>query len=720
MKINTITCDNFFSHTHTVINLNDMNEPVLLTGENGAGKSSAVSEALTYVLFGETRLSSIDDAIRQDSQEMSVTIEFELNGQSIEIARSKKRGKSQKLSLIIDGTDVSELLSETQVRINKLLGNLSYDAFISSVILKQNDADYFVNQDADQRKKIIAEILDLNVYEKLEKLARDMRQQTKAEIKADQNLLSGLDEENIESLESDIKTINTALNKLTKQITAQEQTVAEIAAANQIYLEQAKLVKEIELHNTNITKSIAKNEITLTQQRATLKTCQEFLASFKDVSSILKNAEQAIKDLKIDIEAKNIVIKELTGQHVNLMASKVEALNEKLSVLNSTIGINQNIISDIDNKITKLQNIKDANCPMCLRTLNKSEKTTMLQELSEEKTKLEPTLKKDIEEKTKLELLKKQLRNDSYTDKELIALTKMISNETAEQQVLQINLDKAEQIYKTKLNHQQEFKVNEERQKNLIDNIATLETSNKDLNNQIKSIQPITATLQDDSVPRTKLMELRTNHSTALKTIATLEERINNGKKNNERKTQLITRINESIAALALLEKLCIAFSRKGIPAIIIATVLPEIEETTNEYLSRISDDNLSIQFVTTETLKNGEEKETLNINVFDGNVWRCFESYSGGEKFRVSLSIRLALSRILARRAGIELETLILDEPASPLDGPGLEVFCTTIKSLSSYFPRIVLISHLQNLNSEFENRIHLTKGHDGTQVAA
>ena len=47
---------------------------------------------------------------------------------------------------------------------------------------------------------------------------------------------------------------------------------------------------------------------------------------------------------------------------------------------------------------------------------------------------------------------------------------------------------------------------------------------------------------------------------------------------------------------------------------------------------------------------------ETLEIYISDEVGTRNYELYSGGEAFRVNFALRLALSRLLARRAGSKL----------------------------------------------------------------
>ena len=51
-------------------------------------------------------------------------------------------------------------------------------------------------------------------------------------------------------------------------------------------------------------------------------------------------------------------------------------------------------------------------------------------------------------------------------------------------------------------------------------------------------------------------------------------------------------------------------------------------------------------------------------------------ELFSGGEAFRINFALRIALSKMLARRAGARLRTLVIDEqfkglvPLLSLDG--------------------------------------------------
>ena len=100
--------------------------------------------------------------------------------------------------------------------------------------------------------------------------------------------------------------------------------------------------------------------------------------------------------------------------------------------------------------------------------------------------------------------------------------------------------------------------------------------------------------------------------------------------------------------------------------------VIPEIEFEANRLLARMTDGRMHVRFETQrETLK-GDTVETLDINIADELGTRPYELFSGGEAFRVNFAIRVALSQMLARRAGAQLRTLFIDEGFGTQDEAG------------------------------------------------
>src|SRR5690606_7601529 len=98
-----------------------------------------------------------------------------------------------------------------------------------------------------------------------------------------------------------------------------------------------------------------------------------------------------------------------------------------------------------------------------------------------------------------------------------------------------------------------------------------------------------------------------------------------------------------------------------------------EIEERANELLDRLTGGEMRVTFPTQRRLKSRDGlAETLDIQIMDSAGERPYDNYSGGEQFRVNFAIRLALSQLLAKRAGARLQTLVIDEGFGSQDPNG------------------------------------------------
>ena len=167
-------------------------------------------------------------------------------------------------------------------------------------------------------------------------------------------------------------------------------------------------------------------------------------------------------------------------------------------------------------------------------------------------------------------------------------------------------------------------------------------------------------------------------------------------------------------------EQLTRAFGKRGVQALIIENAIPELADETNRLLERLTDGDMSLYF---ETLKEAKSKkdtpiETLDIKVSDNLGTRPLEMYSGGEGFRAAFALRIALSKLLAHRAGASLQTLIIDEGFGSQDAKGREKLIECLNAIKDDFKRIIVITHIDELKDAFANRIEVTKGPLGSQV--
>jgi exonuclease SbcC len=178
-------------------------------------------------------------------------------------------------------------------------------------------------------------------------------------------------------------------------------------------------------------------------------------------------------------------------------------------------------------------------------------------------------------------------------------------------------------------------------------------------------------------------------------------------------KTEL-TAISEESDDYAFLAE---AFGKKGIQAVIIENAIPEIEAESNRILSRLTENKMHVALVTQQRTKSGGITETLDLLIGDETGTRNYELYSGGEAFKVNFAIRVALSRLLARRSGAKLETLIIDEGFGSQDDLSRERLVKAIRSIQSDFARILVITHLPDVREMFPNQIQVKKIHGASQ---
>ncbi|ASC71984.1 putative DNA double-strand break repair Rad50 ATPase [Halomicronema hongdechloris C2206] len=162
------------------------------------------------------------------------------------------------------------------------------------------------------------------------------------------------------------------------------------------------------------------------------------------------------------------------------------------------------------------------------------------------------------------------------------------------------------------------------------------------------------------------------------------------------------------------------AFGRNGIQALIIETLLPQLEAETNQILSRLSANQLHVQFVTQRVGRSRQSKliDTLDILIADTQGTRPYETYSGGEGFRVNFAIRLALARLLAQRSGVPLQMLIIDEGFGTQDQQGCERLIAAINAIATDFACILVVTHIPHFREAFQTRIDVVKTEAGSRL--
>jgi exonuclease SbcC len=250
----------------------------------------------------------------------------------------------------------------------------------------------------------------------------------------------------------------------------------------------------------------------------------------------------------------------------------------------------------------------------------------------------------------------------------------------------------------------------------LAEDVAGAVERKEALHQQIKDLEQTTAHVDEQS---RLVEELQVRESRARLQLGGARQKLEHCLHLESEKEKKLLRQREAMEQKAVYEELRLAFGKKGIQAMIIEAAIPEIEVEANRLLSRMTEGRMHVRLKSQRQTLKGKAVETLDIEVSDELGPRSYDLFSGGEAFRIDFAIRIALSKLLSRRAGARLQTLIIDEGFGTQDAQGRERLVEAINSVQQDFERILVITHIEELKDAFPVRIDVFKTPDGSHIA-
>ncbi len=333
-----------------------------------------------------------------------------------------------------------------------------------------------------------------------------------------------------------------------------------------------------------------------------------------------------------------------------------------------------------------------------------AESATISRQLSEQNLKLSQSLYAQ-ESQAKLSRLSSEIKKLGYSQDEHLRIKERLKELIIYEQLkanlenAQNNIKMAETTSKT-LAKQKETKL-----KSLVEDEKKINI----LSGEIASLKDVS---EDIRLAGERLAQKREIETDAINRKSAAQARIDNLNNLAEKKAELSKDRKDIAKEAEIYDKLAFSFSKKGIQALIIENTIPEIEEEANSLLHKLTDGQMSLRFITQKDQKTGGVVETLDLIITDGDLGdRKYELFSGGEAFRINFAVRIALSKLLARRAGARLETLIIDEGFGTQDEEGKERLIEAISAIQNDFKKIIVITHLEDLKETFPARIEVTK---------
>ena len=823
-----------------------------ISGSNGAGKS-ALLDAMTWALFGEARKN--DDSIINNARSVKkaeVIFDFDYESGRYRIVRSKEIGKSTAADLLIwnQETEIWRSMSDKTVRLtNKRivdLLHLEYETFINASFFLQGKADQFTSQNASNRKQILGNILDLDIWERYQLDAAEKRKEQASRLIFLESRLDELERELSEEpvrvqalaeLEEALRNAEQVLNEkqhVWQQAKSVEALLTAKSAAYQSVLDNfkktAKTLEQDQKRLSDRTLESQNIELLLHESAAIEKGYQQYqtvrselavwnqkaVENFKLVSR-MKDLNAKIGQTRAGLESEQNALRqeqnrlEKDRSLVPVWQHKQSELQLHLDQLQKTLEEKDEIIRqtgqvtdayveksaenqqlkkqmlDLKGRIDQLEAAdRGTPCPFCGKELDEEHTADYLEEMQLEGKVLGDRFRSNsdelnalkqekavLDQKTAdiqtaefkwLELsrtlapiaadLKKFEESEPHRTEltgRLNEIETLLTNQTyaedekrdlAALQSEMIKLAYDEDTHNACRDHEAELSPLESKWQQVQNARAQLQPIQREISelelrvqNSKKDLGQLEQDVNREKAELDALGEIQPDLQIAKKEYDQVQaetNRIRSDKGAAEQRVSVLVSLkaqrkevlaereaaNYRISQLKYLEK---AFSKNGIPAVLIDQALPEIEEHANMILGKLTDERMSVRFSTQEDYKDKSretKKETLAIYISDETGTREYEMFSGGEAFRVNFAIRLALSHILTRRAGARLQMLVIDEGFGSQDAEGRQRLVESITAVQNDFEMILVITHLDELKDVFPSRIEVEKTAGGSQV--
>ena len=677
-----------------------------LCGDNGNGKS-ALLDAITWALWGKARAKTDDELIHLGRTEMEVEFEFALEQERYRVIRKRTRpGVSRAGHPFLDlqiaaGHDFRSIagnsIRETEQKIVEIL-RMDYDTFTNSAYLLQGHADEFTKKLPSQRKQILADILALSRYDVLEERAKGRARLGEGREKVLDREIKAIDEEVVHKgeYETQLREIGEAIAELEEDRKRQEDRVNALARQKGELDIKREHLREIEGRIKQAQETISSFEGQVREHRQRVERYEKVFEGYEEEMG------------KVNAQLADLV---KAGEGLEEKRASAQQKSNRIHLLTSANARIEEEGKEIREKVDMLAQ-EEAKCPLCGTELGVEGRERIM-------ANYETQLKEKREEYRVNEGEAKHLESELRAlNGEISALEGKIREGQAQCESRQgtLNRDHAEAEDSLPREGEALERAQEalERWRSTLDgDTARLES----LKGELAGFPELEASLSraqkdlDDMVGRqARARQMLGGVQEKLQRCASLE------RSREDKRADLENIVKEK----DIYDELAAAFSKKGIQALIIDTALPEIEEEANMLLARMTDNRMHVKMETQRAYraKREESIETLDINISDELGTRRYEMYSGGEAFRIDFALRIALSKLLARRAGAPLSTLIIDEGFGTQDSSGREKLVEAINSIQDDFDKILVITHIEELRDAFPSRIEVTKTAEGSMI--
>ncbi len=596
-SLQSLEWDSLFNYAEgNFIDFTKLEGIVGIFGKNYSGKSSIV-DTLLYSMYNSTSKSIRKNLniINQNKDECVATATIKIDGTNYIIER-----KSNKYTKRLKGVETQEATTDlefysqdpignhvslngtsrqdTDKNVRKYFGTLQ--DFLATSMASQLDSLSFINEGSTKRKEFLAKFLDLEIFDKKFKMAKE----ASADIKASLKRLEGIDfDTNIKSIKSEITRGELAIEKNKAFCAILKKELADLIYQIKNLQDKIDSVPAEIIDPVITAKNIAKKE------KAILEINSKKIEAQKSLS------EDKVKYEKIEIFLKDFEIEKYTEKKESFTKAKEELDN--LILLLKNLSEQKALLVTEQNKV----------CDSCV---------PLVGETVEQKSHQISLVSKQINEIGKVFSYEEQIKINDYIKKykSLIEKRDNLANSIATNNLIVERADSLlfkEQIHLDDLRGKAtEYEDNKE----AIENLKQLMSNKDKLNNQVKDKE------LDLNSCNQKIMHLHKKHGSSEQKLLHMQQQYKE-----------FQELEQDFAAYHLFMVCC---HPNGVSYEIIKERLPFINQEISKILTNIVEFEVFIS--------NNEDKLDIFIK-HPSHDPRPLEMGSGAEKTIASMAIRLA-----------------------------------------------------------------------------
>lgn len=367
----------------------DKNPTTLILGENGSGKSTML-DALTFSLFGKPFRNINKPQLINSINEKNAIVEVEFTiGKKNYLVR---RGiKPNVFDILCDDVLVNQdaKSKDYQDHLEKNILKMNFKSFTQIVILGSSSFVPFMQLKAPDRRAIVEDLLDIQIFSTMNQLLKfkisdnktelkdndvqielnqshiEMQEEYISKMKENNEELINTNRKNVEDSEKQIKALNEKIKNISDEI---ESLTLKISDHNKVQ----KKYQKLQQYNDEIQKNIKKieKEIVFYSQNTDCPTCKQSIDhDHRSCEITNKNVkkEELLKAIdKLESEFENIFdrMKEIENiqtkiNELNVDVSKnnvsISALNQYISKINDEINLLTVKGADVNDSLEKLK-----------------------------------------------------------------------------------------------------------------------------------------------------------------------------------------------------------------------------------------------------------------------------------------------------------------------------------------------------------------------------